>query len=233
LERSLPRDPGRHLALAALLLGCAASCGSKVPETDPATITALAKTMLGNVPTPGAPNCSGEQVLGGVSMTMVTLLQLGQEKVRDIPERQPWSNPPELDAPAARVLLDEQASKTAKRRAAAELTAAPFYLVYLIDHIDVPMALGIKELKRGGASGRALRYDKQGRLECVRVFLWSNDKAVSDEAIARSNKALIDPAVAKRLRDDLTAQLLRRIAALGAPPPSGEIATKPPDGMGN
>src|SRR6185436_4312664 len=100
--------------------------------------------MLGNVPTPGAPNCSGEQVLGGVSMTMVTLLQLGQEKVRDVPERQPWGNPPDLDAPAARVLLDEQAGKTAKRRAAAELAAAPFYLIYLVDHIDVPMALGVK-----------------------------------------------------------------------------------------
>ena len=93
------------------------------------------------------------------------------------------------------------------------------------------MALGVKELKRGAVGARAMRYDKQGRLECVRVFVWQNDKAVSNDAIARSNKALIDPAVAKQLRDDLAVQLLKRIAALGAPPPAGEIATKPSDNM--
>lgn len=240
MERSFPHEfghePGRErgrrlpaIAFAVLLLGC----GSKVPESDPAAFTALAKTMLANVPTPGAPECPGEKILGGTSMTMRTLLQLGKATVRDIAERQEWSNPPELDVPAARVLLDEQAGNTVRRRAAAELAAAPFYLVYQVDHIDVPMALGIKELKRGSAGGRAMRYDKQGRLECVRVFIWQNDKAVSDAAIAKSNRALIDPAVAQKLREDLTVQLLKRIAALGAPPPSGEISVKPPDGMGN
>jgi len=235
---SLPRDPGRDarrspfaLALAPALASLLAGCGPKVPEADPAAFASLAKTMTDNVPTPGAPECPGEKVLGGATMTMRTLLQIAKQPVRDIAERREWSNPPELDVPAARVLLDEQASETAKRRAAAELAAAPFYLVYIIDHIDVPMALGIKELKRGSAGGRALRYDKRGQLECVRVFIWQNDKAVSDDAIAKSNKALIDPAIAKRLRDDVTVQLLKRIAALGAPPPKGEIARKPPDNM--
>jgi hypothetical protein len=212
---------------AAASLGCGSQKGA---QGDPAAFVALANTMLNNVPTPGAPECPGEQVLGGATMTMRTLLGIAKRKYQETTERKEFVNPPELDAPAARVLLDDKASERDRRAAAAELAAAPFYLVYIIDHVDVPMALGIKELKRGISGGRALKYDKRGNLQCVRVFLWENDKALSDAAIAKSDRAVIDPAVAKQLRDDLTAQLLKRIAALGAPPPVGtEMAKKPPD----
>ena len=218
---------------AAFLAGAAVTglgCGAKVPEADPAVFTGLANTMVENVPQLGAPECTGEQVLGGATMTMRTLLQIAKQSIAERPEREEYVNPPELDVPAARVLADEKASERDRRRAAAEIATAPFYLVYLIDHIDVPMALGIKELKRGIASGRALKYDKAGTLQCVRVFLWENDKQLSDAAIAKSNKAVMDPAIAKQLRDDLRAQLLKRIAALGAPPPVGtEMAQKPKD----
>lgn len=210
-------------------LGLGSGCGAKGPQGDPEAFAALAKTMIRNVPTPGAPECSGEQVLGGATMTMRTVLQIAKHSYEDKPERREFVNPPELDVPAARVLADEQASEGARRRAAGELAAAPFYLVYLIDLVDVPIALEIKELKRGHAGGRALRYDKQGKLECARVFLWYNDKAASEAAIAKSDRAIIDPAVAQELRADLTAQLLKRIAALGAPPPiADEMAKKPP-----
>jgi hypothetical protein len=226
------RSSRRELApvLLAVGLGLGLGCSSRGPQGDPAAFAALASTMVTNVPTPGAPACTGAQVLGGATMTMRTLLQIARRPIQDVPERREFVNPPQLDVPAARVLLDAKASEGDRRRAAAELATAPFYLVYIIDHIDVPMALGFKELKLGIAGGRALRYDKQGQLQCVRVFSWHNDKQVSDDAIARSNKAVIDPAVAKQLQDDLTAQLLKRVAALGAPPPAAsEMATKPPD----
>jgi len=222
--------PSLLAAALALGAGAGAGCGSKSPQGDPAKFAALATTMIKNVPVPGVTECTGEQVLGGATMTIRTLLHIAKQTFEDRPERQDWVNPPELDVPAARVLADDKASDTDRRRAAGELAAAPFYLVYIIDHVDVPMALGIKELKRGIAGGRALKYDKQGNLQCVRIFLWENDKAVSDDAIAKSDKAVIDPAVAQRLREDLRAQLLKRIAALGAPPPIGtEMAKKPPD----
>lgn len=233
--RSSARERSRATAalglVAGLLAAGAAGCHrDKRPKGDPAAFAALAGTMMRNVPTPGAPECPGEAVLGGATMTMRTLFQITRQPVPDNPEQREFVNPPELDAPAARVLADEKASEADRRAAAGELAAAPFYLVYLIDHVDVPMALGVKELKIGFASGRAIKYDKHGAMQCVRVFVWENDKKVSDEAIAKSDKARIDPAIAKRLSDDLTAQLLKRIAALGAPPPLGaEMAKKPPD----
>jgi hypothetical protein len=229
--RSSVRELASLLAVAALALALAsAGCRPKGPKGDPAALEALAKTMIKNVPVPGAPECPGEQILGGATMTMVTLLKIAKQPFEDQPGRQDFVNPPELDAPAARVLIDDKASEGDRQRAAGELAAAPFYLVYFIDHVDVPMALGIKELKRGAAGGRALKYDKKGNLMCVRVFVWLNDKKVSDDAIAKSNKAMIDPAIAKTLREDLTAQLLKRIAALGAPPPVGDdMARKPPE----
>jgi hypothetical protein len=225
------RELAIALLAAGLALGAGAGCGKEGPKGNPAAFVALAKTMIGNVPTPGAPECSGDQILGGATMTMITLLHIAKQPYDQTkPERDDFVNPPELDVPAARVLADEKASEADRRRAAAELAVAPFYLVYMIDHVDVPMALGIKELKLGIAGGRALKYDKRGTLQCVRVFNWYNDEKVSDDAIARSNKAVIDPEIAKLLRDDLTAQLLKRVAALGAPPPvAKEMSKKPSD----
>ena len=212
---------------AALAGGCGA--GSKGPQGDPAKFEAVAKTMLSNVPVPGgAPECTGEQVLGGATMMVRTLLHITKQKYEDTPESRDFVNPPELESPAVRVLADAKASDKDRRRAAGELAAAPFYLAYIIDHVDVPMALGFKELKLGIASGRGLRYDKQGNLQCVRVFHWHNDEQVSADAIAKSDKAVIAPDIAQMLRDDLKAQLLKRIAALGAPPPAArEMAKKP------
>jgi len=232
--RSSARELASLLVAVGVTLGVGAGagpgCGSKSPQGDPAAFSALARTMIKNVPVPGVAECPGAEIIGGATMTMRTLLQIARQPFEDTPGRRDFVNPPELDVPAARVLADDKAGDAARRRAAGELAAAPFYLVYFVDHVDVPMALGIKELKRGIAGGRALKYDKQGNFVCARVFVWMNDKKVSEDAIAKSDKPVIDPAIAKLLRDDLTAQLLKRISALGAPPPVGDdIAHKPPD----
>jgi len=78
-----------------------------------------------------------------------------------------------------------------------------------------------------------VRFDKAGNAQCVRVFYWQNDKALNDAAIAKSTKAVIDPAVAKELRDDLRVQMLKRIPSLTLPQPDGERMGRIPDGMGN
>lgn len=218
-----------HSAALVASIIAGAGCGARAPEADPAKIQAIAEAMIANAPPPGINECAGEQVIGGATLTMRTVLQLAKKPTGDSQEYAEYVNPPELDSPAARTLIDEGASTTDRRRAAAELAAAPFYVVYIVDIVSVPMAFEIKELKRGIVGARALRYDKQGRIECARVFRWQNDEAVSDAAIAASKKVRIDPAVAKRLRDDLTAQMLKRVAALGAPPPSGTMAVKPTD----
>ena len=71
------------------------------------------------------------------------------------------------------------------------------------------MALGVKELKIGTIHTRVIRYEKNGTPGCVLVFNFQNDRAVSDKAIEMSDKAEIDPAVAKVLRDDLVAQYIK------------------------
>jgi hypothetical protein len=142
-------------------------------------------------------------------------------------------NPHELDSPAARTLIDDKATDKQKRQAAAELLSAPFFLVYHVDLVNAPMALEVKELKRGTVGARAVRFDKTGTAQCVRVFYFQNDKELNEEMIKKSNQALIDPAVAKALRDDLRVQMLKRIPALTLPQPDGERMGRIPDGMGN
>jgi hypothetical protein len=142
-------------------------------------------------------------------MTFRTLMQLGQQKLADTPEEAAWINPPELDAPAARKFLDAGAAKAAQRQAAAELLAAKFWVAYKVDLVNAPMALGVKELKIGTVGTRVIRYEKTGVPSCVLVFNFQNDQKVSDDAIAKSDKAVIDPEVAKALREDLTAQWIK------------------------
>lgn len=223
-----------HSALAALAVLAACSSKPKAPEADPAKITAIAQQMAKTFPGPGMKECDGKDVVGGATMTARTFFALsGSHFDHAKPEYQDYVNPPELDSPAARTLIDPKASETQKRQAAAELLAAPFYLVYHVDLVNAPMALEVKELKRGTVGARAVRFDRTGNAQCVRVFFFQNDKQLSDESIAKSNKALIDPAVAKALRDDLRVQMLKRIPALTLPQPEGERMGRIPDNMGN
>ena len=198
------RSSRRELAALALAL---AAC-KHAPEADPAKVRELAVHMLHRIPMPaGVRDCKPDE-LGGVTLTERTLLQLAQQPLTKDPELADWINPPELDAPAARVLADPNADPTAARQAAAQLLAAPSYTLYLVDMVNAPMALGVKDPKIGTISGRAVRYERSGDPTCVIVFAFQDDKQISDWSIAVSNHAVIAPEVAKALRDDLTKQYL-------------------------
>jgi hypothetical protein len=216
---------GRSSRCNALVLACAlAACGKsgpKKPEADPAEVTKLAAKMLREIPTPAATrDCTPEDLNGGLSLTFRSLAVLGGRTPASRPEDEAWINPPELDAPAVRTLLDNK-TKTAARQAAAELLAAPHWIVYKVDYVNAPMALGIKELKIGTIGTRVIRYDKTGLPACVLVFNFQNDAKISQDAIDVSDKAVIDPAVAKILREDLTAQWIKQA-------PRGPTATATP-----
>lgn len=206
----------RRSALALVIV--AAACGARVPEADPAQVAAKAKEMADNPPAPaGVPACTGADLRDGLKLSWRSLLRLAHEELRDVPERAAWSNPPVLDDAAVRTLLDEHADARARRRAAAVFVRARAYVVYRVDMVDVPLALMVKELKRGFVGVRAIRY-AGGAATCVKVFNVQNDKATSEWAMDQSNRAAIDPAVAQALRDDYAAQLAAAIRALEAAP---------------
>src|SRR6185436_17880007 len=186
------------------------------PEANPERLKPILKAMDHNTPTPGgAPTCRGDQMIGGATMTQVTLLKIAGEPANPGPEREDWINPAELDSPAARELIDPGLDESTRWQAAYELLGAPFYLVYRIDLVDAPMALGVKDLKRGTIGARALRYDRNGNIVCLRLLQFQSSRDKSDWAILKSNLPVMDPKIAEALRADLRDQLLRRVAALG------------------
>jgi len=202
-------------ALAALAALAACSSQHK-PEANPERLKPILKAMDHNTPTPGgAPTCRGDQMIGGATMTQVTLLKIAGEPANPGPEREDWINPAELDSPAARELIDPALDESTRWQAAYELLGAPFYLVYRIDLVDAPMALGVKDLKRGTIGARALRYDRNGNIVCLRLLQFQSSRDKSDWAILKSNLPVMDPKIAEALRADLRDQLLRRVAALG------------------
>lgn len=207
------------LSVAVALGGVLTACSSrKKPEADPAKVKALFSTIEKNVPFPGAaPVCTADQLIGGASMTQVSLLKVAEVPSHRSPEREDWINPHELDSPAVRELGDPNVDQTTKRQAAYELLGAPFYVIYRVDLVDAPMALRLKEPKRGMVTLRALRHDKQGNIVCVRPIRVMNTLEVSDDAIVKSNLPTIDPKVAEELRLDLRKNMLLQVAALGRP----------------
>ncbi len=66
---------------------------------------------------------------------------------------------------------------------------------------------------------RALRFNKTGKLDCEYVFFWSNDPDKKEWAVKKTNLPTVDPAVMEAMQKDLRVQMLRRVAALAAPPP--------------
>lgn len=239
------RSSVRDLVTLAAALAVTAACGKSgagkaKPEADPAEVAKLAARMLREVPTPAAVReCVPGDFDGGVAMTWRTLTQIGGGKLPTRVEDQEWINPHELDAPAARTLADSaspagsagsaatnSAGKDKKlvRQAAAELLAAPSWIVYKVDYVNAPMALGVKELKIGTVGTRIIRYEKTGQPACVQVWFFQNDQKISDDAIAVSDKAAIDPAVAKILRDDLVHQFITQAPRPGAAGSTGSAA---------
>jgi len=209
---------GIAVTVAVVLAGAGCGKSAAAPEGDPAKVTKLVKQMLTEVPVPGAARkCSYAELMGGLTMTKVTALKLAGSPVQKRPEHEEWVNPAELDSPAARELIGSDASL--KRRAAGEFLLAPFYLIYHVDLVDEPLALGIKDFKRGNVGARALRYNRAGKLDCDYVFFWSNDADKKEWAVKKTDRPTVDPAVMEAMQQDLRAQMLIRIAALAAPPP--------------
>lgn len=201
----------------ALLVVVAGACKSAPPEADPAKVEQLAQTIAQNPPPLAGMRACTPADHAHPAMTTRTVLQLAKETMDDIPERADWINPVAIDAPPARTLLDATDDQ-ARRRAAAELLAAKAYIVYRVDMVNVPLALEFKELKRGAVGVRAIGYDKAGLPVCVTQFLVQNDKAKSEWAMEKSDRATVDPAIAKALRDDLQVQFLAKIAQLKTAP---------------
>ena len=90
----------------------------------------------------------------------------------------------------------------------------PRLVVFRVDMVNVPLALGVKELKRGAVGVRAIGYDRTGQATCAKVFTVRNDKATSEAAMDRSDRATVDPAVMQLLRDDLAQQLIWHVELL-------------------
>jgi hypothetical protein len=210
------RAAGPWLALPCLALG-AASCSSeatqKKPEADPAQVGELAATLLRNTPAiAGVPECTPEDLRAGARLTLRTVMQLaGREVPTDATSNAAlaeWTNPPTLDAPAARGLGRRRVDEHARRQAAAELLAAPGYRLYRVDSVDVPLAIEVKELKRGVVSARAIKYDARREPVCMTVYPVRNSKEKSDWAMEKSNRVRVDPTIAQALRDELSEQLL-------------------------
>jgi hypothetical protein len=214
------RSSRHSFAIAVIAL---ASCGHKAkkPEADPAKVKELASKMIDHSPVPAAlPRCKAEELVAPVTVTYRTLrLLAGQVSPATAPEEADWLNPAPLDHPATRLLLDDKADETAKREAAGELVAARSWILYRIDLVNAPMALGAKELKTGTINGRVIRYDRSGLPTCVYVWNFQNTREKTDWAISVSNKPYIDPAVMKVLQDDLTAQYLANLPR-GTPAPT-------------
>lgn len=220
---------GRSSALVSLALALGA-CGAKPPEADPATVTALARSMLQRTPAPaGAPTCKPHEMVGGATITSRTLHELAGTPLPKEPMYAEWTNPLELDSPAARTLVTATASNTERRRAAAELLAAPFVLRYLVDDIDAPLALGTKSLKQGYLAMRAIKYDMAAKVTCVFVFYVENDEARGQWAIDMTTMPTVSKEVQDAMQADLRQQLIKRIANLGAvqPPRRKGVPAKP------
>lgn len=217
--RSSRRELGPAIAALAL---AAAGCGKRAapPEADPAAIERLAATMVHNVPLPGAARaCTpAELVEPGATLTGRTLYALAKRTPATEAAAAAWVNPPELDSPAARTLRDAK-DATARRRAAAELLGAPSWLVYHVDLVDTPLALGVKDFKRGYVGARAIRYDRRGAVRCAQVFYFTNTPAKQRWAIEHTDRPGVADEVRDELRRDLRARMLDRVTHLAEPPP--------------
>jgi len=216
------RSSRHELAFAAVIAVAACRHDAPKPEADPAKVKELAVRMIDHSPVPAAlPRCKAEELVAPVTMTYRTLRVLAGQATATSPlEEAEWLNPTPLDHAATRPLVDDKADETAKRQAAGELLAAPSWIIYRVDLVNAPMALGAKELKTGTINGRVIRYDrKSGLPTCVYVWNFQNTREKTDWAISVSNKPYIDPAVMKVLQDDLNAQYLANVPR-GTPAPT-------------
>ncbi len=204
-----------------ILVGLAA-CGSKGPDADPKKVEALAASMLKNIPFPAAvKECADADFTGTYPLTERTVVKMSKQPVPPEPEYADWVNPTDADFPSVFQLADDTATESSKRKAAGELLAATAFVMFHVDIVDIPIAVGSKELKRGYAGFRAIRYDHSGKATCVRVFVVKNSKKVAEWAQDQVEKsALVDPKVQNAVREDFRVQYKATLASLGLPRPA-------------
>ena len=205
---------GRSSRCSALVLIALGACSKPAPQADPATLEAKLKLLVSKEPPLGTSlrRCE-EKDYENPAITVPTARAIARLPIPDVPEMASWINPPEIDAPAYRVVLESKDEK-ARRRATWQLLNANGYILYRVDLVNVPMALNLKELKRGAVGARAIGYDRNLNIACVRDFLFQNDKALSEESMRVSTKPVVDPEVIRKLRDDLGVQMKDKIRQL-------------------
>jgi hypothetical protein len=180
-------------------------------------VKALAVKMAQSVPAPAAVrSCQPRDYVGLPTLTFITLLHLADLPIAADTVHADWINPPGLDSPVVHDL--GSTDETTRRRAAAQLLAAPAWMVYKVDMVSAPMAVGVKELRTGTVGASVIRYSKTGLPDCVEIFYFQNDEQKANFSIAKSDRALIDPAISKMLRDDLGEQYLSHAPKPTAPP---------------
>jgi hypothetical protein len=205
------------IALALLALACGKRPAA--PQADPAEAKARAERIYRGAPNTGSvPACTDADITG-LMITQTSLMGLAGRPLDGDPEHAPWINPPGLDDASVRTLLDPAAAPAAKREAAAAFLAAPGYLVYRIDNLDAPLAIGVKEHKVGTVGGRVLRHDGNGRATCFRVFNIQNTKDKITWAIQQSTTAVVAPEIVSAMQADLAAQYQALVPRPGAPAP--------------
>jgi hypothetical protein len=209
------------LGLCVALLAACSSGGKKEPpkpEFDPAKVLPYAKQIYDNAPSMGSARaCTDADFTGGgMALTQVSLRKLLGKAADQEAYHLPWVNPPEVEDPAVRLLVDPPAGVDPHlvRQAAWQFVSAPFYIVYRTDQVNAPMALGLKELIRGTVEVRVLRHERNGTATCSKLVYFQNDKTKSDAAIEASDKALMDPTVVKAMQDDLRDQYLKKVPVI-------------------
>ena len=170
--------------------------------------------MIINTPAPASLRACTTADLSATSMTARSLIELAHNDMPTSAERTTWINPTELDDVHVRTLVDPASAEAVRRTAAGALLAAKAFIVFRPELVNVPLALGFKELKRGAVGLRAIGYDRGGQAICILVFNVQNDKQVSEWAMDHSDQAVVDPAISKALQEDLKHQLLTKVAAL-------------------
>lgn len=218
--RLSPREAAAGVIAAMVVVGGCQT--TPQPEADPADVQALSARMIANSPVPAAlPACSAAELRAPVTVTFRTLrLLAGQTVDPSAHDTADWVNPTALDASPAHTLLEGNAEAIRKRRAASVLLAAASWIVYRVDLVNAPMALGVKELKTGTVTGRIIRYDRQSsRPTCVTQWGVQNSRDKTQWAISASNKPYIDPAVMQVLRDDLVTRIIAQVQGGPAPAP--------------
>lgn len=210
-------------ARSSLLLSLLVACGGKKEppplEIDPAKIQVYAMAIYQHAPSMGNVLACGDDAWtpGGIGLTQVSLNRLAKVAPDGDAVHEEFVNPVAADDPLVRLILDPPAGTDPHlvKQAAWKFLQAPYYAVYRIDNMQSPLAIGVKDLKRGTIEARVLKQDRNGKVFCIKRISFQSDAEVSRKAIADADKQPgIPKAVIKALQDDLRQQYLKAVPVL-------------------